>query len=993
MQLRVLGSLEVRRGDDLVDIGSSNERKILAALLVDANAVVSTSRLIEVLWGDDPPASDRNAVQTYVARLRRRLQTAATPAPIVTRPPGYAIELGPHQLDSLRFRELMDQARTTLHVDPSRALEILDDALELWRGPAFAEFADDVARAEAACLEELRQTAVESRIEALLALGRSAEAVSALEGVVATHPFSERPHAQLMRALARCGRQVDALRLYQRFRERLADELGLEPSASLRELEGHILTQAPHVAPHLAPAEPPAPSPRAEGNLAPAITTFVGREDDVAGLVGLLERARVVTLVGVGGVGKSRLAVRLAETVAPSFPDGTWIVELAPLSSPEAVPHAVAAALGVALPASGDVWVALVDSLRPRMMLLVVDNCEHVLDAASRLVESLARRCPKITVLATSREGLGVGGEHVWPVLPLPVPPPTASGGQVEASPAVVLFLDRVRAGRADFRLDDANTDAVVEICRGLDGLPLALEIAAARLRVLTAQDLAHRLRDRFALLTTGPRAEGDRHRTLRALIDWSYGLLDEAERAVFERLSVFAGGWTLEAAAAVCGHGAVSASEVAGLVASLADKSMVVPPAPSGPARYGMLETLRLYGAERLDARCETDPTSDAHARYFLAVAEEVEIGLRGPHEGDWVRRVRVELDNLRAAHSWCRKQADPDLALRLSVALHRFSCWDVNDEILSWAEAVVELPSAQRHPLFPVVLGAAAVRWMHRGEMSTATGYAEQGLMSCAGIDDLRRALPTEALGGICLLSGRLEEAFDHYGEAARLWQLLGHDQGEVWNLCGQAVSAAKGGDLAKAMALINQARKVAATAGNPTMMAMTLYSEGESLLEVDPVQALGPIEAALRFAEAGDNVFMKGLALVSNTSLRGRHGDPLIALRLFEDVIGHWRRSGGWGQQWLTLRNLLELLGRLGAHEPAAVLYGACTASTASPPSYGPEADRLEAVVGTLVSSLGEEAFADAKARGEKLSDDEAVEFASAVTRRLLADAERT
>ncbi|MBW3551658.1 MAG: ATP-grasp domain-containing protein, partial [Proteobacteria bacterium] len=228
MQLRVLGSLEVRRGDDLVDIGSSNERKVLAALLVDANAVVSTSRLIEVIWGDDPPASDRNALQTYVARLRRRLRTAATPAPIVTRPPGYAIELRPDQLDSLQFRDLLDQARATLHVDASRALELLDDALGLWRGPAFAEFADDeVARAEAACLEELRQTAVENRVEALLALGRSADAVSVLEAVVASRPLSERPHAQLMRALARCGRQVDPLRLYQRFRERLADELGV----------------------------------------------------------------------------------------------------------------------------------------------------------------------------------------------------------------------------------------------------------------------------------------------------------------------------------------------------------------------------------------------------------------------------------------------------------------------------------------------------------------------------------------------------------------------------------------------------------------------------------------------------------------------------------------------------------------------------------------------------------------------------------------------
>ena len=991
MRYCVLGSLEVRGSDGPVDIGSSNERKLLAALLVDANAVVSTSRLIEVLWGDDPPPSDRNALQTYVARLRRRLRTAETPAPILTRPPGYAIELRPHELDSLQFRELLDQARSTLSVDPSRAVEIFDGALELWRGPAFAEFADDdVARAEAVSLEELRQTAIQDRVDALVAVGRSADAVSVLEGIVATHPLNERPHAQLMRALARCGRQVEALRLYQRFRDRLADELGLEPSASLRELERHILTQAPHVT-----SEEPsaAPRPTAEGNIAPPRTTFVGRERDVAGLVDLLSKVQVVTLVGVGGVGKSRLALRLAETLAPRFPDGTWIAELARVSSPEAVPHAVAAALGIALQAGDDVSNALVDAVRARQLLLVMDNCEHVLDAASRLVEALARRCPKLTIVATSRERLAVGGEHVWPVLPLPIPPPAANDGEVQASSAVALFLDRVRAARADFRLDDTNTDAVVEICRGLDGLPLALEIAAARLGVLTAPDLANRLRDRFALLTTGPRGEGDRHRTLRALVDWSYGLLEESEHAVFDRLSVFAGGWTLDEAAAVCADDTVSTSQVAAVVAGLADKSMVVPPAPAGPGRYSMLETLRLYGAERLDVRGEREATSEAHARYFVALAEEAEIGLRGPREREWVGRLRAELDNLRAAHIWARTQDDPDLVLRLSAALHRFACWQVNDEILSWAEGVVELPSAQRHPLLPVVLGSAANRRMHRGETDAVIRYVDRAFAACDGPDDPRRALATEALGSMCLLTGRLEEAFDHLGEAARLWRLLGNDHGEAWSLCGRAVSAGNRGDLATAQALTAEARKVAAPARNPTMMAVSRYAEGESLLEVDPVRAMGPIGEALAFAERAGNVFMTGIALVSNTSLRGRHGDPLTALRLFEDVVRHWRRGGSWSQQWLTLRNLVELLARLGAYEPTAVLYGACTASKECPPSYGREAERLDAVVATLVSNLGDSGFSDAKARGAALSDDEVFSFASTVMQRLLADAEQS
>jgi tetratricopeptide (TPR) repeat protein len=451
----------------------------------------------------------------------------------------------------------------------------------------------------------------------------------------------------------------------------------------------------------------------------------------------------------------------------------------------------------------------------------------------------------------------------------------------------------------------------------------------------------------------------------------------------------VFAGGWTLEAAVAVCAGGAVAAADVAALVANLADKSMVVPSVPSGPSRYGMLETLRLYGAERLDARRESEPTAQAHARYFVALAEQAEIGLRGAQEREWVQRLRAELDNLRTAHTWCRKQSDPDLALRLSAALHQFAVWQANDEILSWAEATIAVPAAQHHHLLPLVLASAAVRHMHRGEMGTATRYAERALACCDDADDPRRALPTEALGGICLMSGRLDEAFEHAGEAARLWQLVGNDQGRVWNLCTQGVAAGKRGDLRAAFVATSEARSVAASAENPTTMALILYSEAESLLEVDPVGALDPIAEALQFAEAADNVFMKGLAMVSNTSLRGRHGDPDVALRMFEDVIRHWHRGGSWNQQWITLRNLVELLARLGAHEPAAVLYGACTAAMTTRPSYGPEAERLDAVVGTLVCSLGEAAFAEATARGEALSEDEAVAFAAAITRRLLPD----
>ncbi len=703
------------------------------------------------------------------------------------------------------------------------------------------------------------------------------------------------------------------------------------------------------------------------------------------GLVDLVEHARLVTLVGVGGVGKTRLAVRLAETVAGGWPDGTWVVELARLNSADAVPHAVALALGVALAPGVDVVDALVGSLRHRRMLLVIDNCEHVLLAASQLVDSLARRCPSVTIIATSRERLGVDGEHVWPVLPLPVPP--AGAPDVAASPAVALFLDRARAARADFVLDAANSRAVADICRGLDGLPLALELAATRLGALTAEDLAQRLRNRFALLNAGPRNDGERHRTLRALVDWSYGLLNETEQVVFDRLSVFAGGWTLDGAAAVCPPDAVSQADVAAVVASLADKSMIVPPSPSGPPRYGMLETLRLYGAEHLAARGDRDDVNGAHARYFLSLAETAEVAFRGPDEREWVERLLAELDNLRAAHEWSRAEGgDVGIALALSVALHRFATWQLNDEILSWSEALLDLPGAAAHRLLPVVLGSAAVRRMHRGEMDIAGQYAERALALCPDGDDLRRALATEALGGICLLTGDLDGAIDYCVAVARLWRLAGYEQGEVWSFGTQIVIAGKRGDLPRVRTLVDEAHAIAERTGNPTTKTLVSYAHGEALLENDPAQALEPLGEALESARAAGNLFMTGNSLVSNTSLRGRHGDPNLALPLFADLIEHWHRSGGWTQLWLTLRNLVELVSRLGAYDDAAVLYGACDAFSRTQRPYGAEAERLASVVSTLVTKLGQTGFDEARKRGEGLDEAVAVAFASTVTRRL-------
>jgi predicted ATPase/DNA-binding SARP family transcriptional activator len=968
MEFRVLGPLDVR-AEPVAAIGSRMERALLTALVVNANSVVSADRLIEVLWGDEPPPSARNSLQTYVARLRRRLRNPDGSGPILTRPPGYVLDVDGGSVDALRFENMVARAAQVRVADPLGALELLDQALALWRGPAYAEFADhDVARAEAVRLEELRATAVSDRVDLLLRLDRTAEAVGHLEGVVARRPLTERPYAQLMTALAGEGRQVEALRLYHAYRTMLIEEVGIEPSPEMRRLELRIL----HDAPPRMVVESAAP-PAVSGNLPSELSAFFGRERECADLAEAVERARLVTLVGAGGIGKSRLALRVASDLAGRYADGAWIAELASVGSADAVPYVVAAVLGIHVAQGRTVEEALVDSLRGRQLLLVVDNCEHVLDGVAALLHTLTRGCPDLTVIATSRQRLTVDGEQVWPVPPLPIPDATATApGDVLATAAGALFVDRARSVRPDFALDDRTAAAVATICRDLDGLPLAIELAAARMQAVTASDLAMRLGERFAVLGGGRRLDHQRHRTLQAVVDWSYELLDEPERLVFARLSVFAGGWTLEHVTAVCPGNGVAADRVVDVLASLIDKSMVVTPTSAWPGRYRMLETMRQYGVARLAERGETTTVQCRHAEYLVELAERADAGLRGPDEATWVAVLGAELDNLRAAHAWCRQHGDAPLALRLSAALHRFAAHQASDEILSWAGAAAEMTSARGHPLLPVVHGSAGVGAWRRGDLDGAVRHAEAGLAASARPDDPARALPHEVLADVWGSRGRLTEAVDAYGEAARLSRLVGDDDALVYRLVGQGLSSAYAGDLDTALVLAEEVHQLAIASRNPSALGWALYARGEALLERDPDQALDLLDESLNIAASAGNVFLAGVALLSATSLRGRHGQPDQALRSYLEAIEHWHRHGNWTQQWITLRNLIELLVRVGADEPAAVLYGATTTSPTAPPTFGAEAERLHAAVEALTHQLGTGSFEAAIRRGSALDD---------------------
>ncbi|MFL6222801.1 MAG: AfsR/SARP family transcriptional regulator, partial [Actinomycetes bacterium] len=599
MEFGILGPLEVRHGPGLLRVPGAKERALLADLLVHAGRVVSADRLVEDLWGDDPPGNPANTLQGRVSALRRALGPAGAGL-VVTRPPGYVLEADPGQVDAARFERLVAKAGRAAG---DAAAGPLQDALGLWRGPALAEFADQPwAQAEAARLEELRLGAVEALVELRLAAGDHTGLVGELEGLVAEHPTRERLRGQLMVALYRSGRQADALEVYQATRAVLAGELGIDPSPELQRLQQAILVQDPAL-------EAATPRQQPRHNLPERLTSLVGRSEELREAAKLVEQHRLVTVTGPGGAGKTSLAVELARRLAAGYPDGVWLVELAALRDPALLGEVVAVTLGLGEEPAGPgvappaVTERLASFVADKGLLLVLDNCELLVEACAGLARRLLQAGPAVRVLATSREVLGVPGEVVWPVPPLAVPAapestPAVPGAAVTDADgeapemlagydAVRLFVERATAADPGFVLDSTSGPVVAELCRRLDGLPLAIELAAARVRALPPAELAARLGDRFQLLAGGGRATDPRQQTLRATIDWSWELLDDADRRLLRRLSVFSGGWTVAAAEAVCGGDGLEPGEVLNGLFRLVDRSLIVA-AGGDPAASG---------------------------------------------------------------------------------------------------------------------------------------------------------------------------------------------------------------------------------------------------------------------------------------------------------------------------------------------------------------------------------------------------------------------
>ncbi|MFI6908935.1 BTAD domain-containing putative transcriptional regulator [Nonomuraea sp. NPDC050394] len=658
VRVGLLGPFEVRNHDGaMVEVPGVRLRALLAALALEPGRIVTRARLVDWIWGEQPPADEVNALQALVSRLRRVLPDGVIEADAG----GYRLAVAPDAVDVSRFEQLVGKARAA---EPAERADLLRSALELWRGAALADIAlqdSDVFDAVVARLDELHVAALGDRVDADIRLGRGSELVSELTDLVATYPLREGFVAALMRALAEAGRGNEALTVFQRTRERLAEELGADPSAELSALHTALLR-----------GELGERTENRRTNLRAELTSFVGKDGDVGAVAGLAMGHRLVTLTGAGGSGKTRLATETARTMLSELPDGAWLVELASVQAGGDLAQAALTALGLrdqpllGGARGGEPMDRLLTALRERTILLVLDNCEHVIEAAATFADRLLGECRRLRILATSREPLGITGEVLWQVEPLALPAKGAEPAEIGSSPAVRLLRDRADLVRKDIGSDPATLAAMERICRALDGVPLAIELAAARLRTMSIDQLAHRLDDRFRLLTSGSRTVLPRHKTLRAVVDWSWDLLTEAERGVLRRLSVFSGGVSLEAAERVCPEEALDGELVFDVLTALAEKSLLLTDDDGAP-RYRMLNTIREYAADRLAESGETEPARRAHLAYFTELTETADPYLRTTAQLEWLNTITPEHDNISTALRGAIAQGWAQEAMRL--------------------------------------------------------------------------------------------------------------------------------------------------------------------------------------------------------------------------------------------------------------------------------------------------------------------------------------
>jgi predicted ATPase/DNA-binding SARP family transcriptional activator len=889
VNFRLLGGLEADAdGIDLTPV-RPKQRALLALLLLREGEVVATDDLVEGLWGPRPPETAQKALHGHVSALRKRLGAER----IDTRPPGYRLLLAAGDaLDVHRFERLVAAARTDGPAARSRKLR---EALALFRGEPLSDFRyEGFAAAEAVRLEELRLTAVEEQIDAELELGRHTDVVPQLERLVVDHPLRERLHAQLMLALYRAGRQADALQAFQDARTRLVDELGVEPGLELQRLERQILNHDPQL------AAPAAILSRrslasARASLPPQPTPFIGREREIEEVTSLLRRpeVRLVTLTGTGGTGKTRLAVQAAAALFDTFADGVVFVGLAPLQDPDLVLTTTAHALGVGAASRETLAVDLARALRNRELLLVLDNFEHLLAAAPSVVD-LAAGTAGVKLLVTSRAPLHLSAEHVYPVSPLATPAGAEDVDDLLQYASVALFETRAQAVRPDFAVTSENAGAVADVCSALDGLPLAIELAASRVGALPPAAMRRRLDHPLKLLVGGARDAPERQRTLRATIDWSYELLEQAEQRLFVRLAVFAGGCTIEAAESVCGDDL----EVVDGLGSLTEKGLTRLEGSDEEPRFTLLETIREYALERLEDSGEASWRRRRHADYFLALAEEAEPNLIGTRShGEWLERLERDHANLRAALDWLEASGESEDVLRLAAALGRF--WKRKRHL---GEGRRRLESALRAADRPATARAKALSSaggiaLMCGDLSAGGHWAREAL-------ELHRQLGDAWGSAFALLmvadatgrEGDWLRAQELCAESVRQFRELGDRHAALQAAGFHAWMHYEGGDLPRARELSEENLREERLEHDPFLRADALGRLADIALDQGRVQdAVVPTESSYRiYRDLGDNVNL-AIAVGQFARILALTGKPEAAARVLASSVALREETG--------------------------------------------------------------------------------------------------
>jgi predicted ATPase/DNA-binding SARP family transcriptional activator len=997
LDIGVLGELTVTRDGRSVAITGPGRRALLGLLAANAGHIISVERIVEGLWGETPPTSAVKVVQTHISQLRRVLEPDRDGGwqVLVTHPSGYRFAPGPNAVDAARFEAAV---RAACRLPVGESVNPLRDALSLWRGPPYAGIDRPFVTTEAARLEQLRLSSLTRCLAGQLARGQHRELVSELRALTAEHPLDEAVAELLMLALYRSGQQAEALRVHAAVRRRLAEELGTDPGPAIARLHGQVLCHDPALDLPAADlttrstadveAEAPSSPERRDGNLPPPRSSFIGRRNEVLEVAAMTRDHRLTTLVGAGGAGKTRLALRAATEVAADF-DGAWLVALGTLDDDAHLAGHCLTEVGLVDQMDRQPVETLRAWIGDRHLLLVLDNCEHLADSVANLVDQLLTVCPRLHVLATSRQPLRCPGEKQWRVPALSVPS-TPEVEDVAASESGSLFVARATDARPDFQLDASNAPAVYRICRRLDGIPLAIELAAVRMATMSAADLAAGLDDRFQLLTSGNRTALPRHRTLLATTDWSYDLLRAEQQRLLCRLSTFVADFGVDAAAEICGWDPLEPRSVPGLLADLVDHSLIEAHEIEGHTRFRLLETVREYGRERLAD--DAEETAHRYGQWVARLAEAVGANAQ-LDTPTWYGLLDEEFLHLQGAFAAAMRRRDAETALRIAsgsgwalIIIGRFH------RLRAWLREAVELAR----------------------ETDVDDQVLAQGLMmggAVAGIDH------------------RFEGTLDLLSEARQRFDAVGHVEGTLWTGYWRAATLGEMGELEAALPEIAHTADQAARQGLEIVEANCRAEQAELIVAAslatggpDPValaDAGSALARAQRLVEANGMTELSARVGFTEVVLTALGGEPEAALARAGERLDAWRAFGRGNRLILALvatakialladrpadarpladeavtligecawpgplRGAAQVLVELSATqdpEAAATLLGA--ADVLAPTHRWQMFTDLTDVRLRLEDALGRDAFAAHHARGQTMDLHEVIALASAI-----------